>query len=66
MYLNLDHVVAAVVARRDEDVLRPIFHATHGSEDIIRDRLTRDMEQCAGRIRRIARLLFHLPLGAPS
>jgi len=36
--LNLDQVVAAIVARRDEDVLRPIFHATYRSEDIIRYR----------------------------
>lgn len=36
--LNLDQVVAAIVAKRDEDVLRPIFYSTYRSEEIIRYR----------------------------
>lgn len=36
--LNLDQVIAAVVAKRDEDVLRPIFYSTYRNEEIIRYR----------------------------
>jgi DNA mismatch repair protein MutS len=36
--LNLDQVVAAIVAKRDEDVLRPIFYSTYRDEEIIRYR----------------------------
>jgi DNA mismatch repair protein MutS len=36
--LNLDQVVTAIVAKRDEDVLRPIFYATYRNEDIVRHR----------------------------
>ncbi len=36
--LNLDQVIAAIVARRDEDVLRPIFYSTYRNEEIIRYR----------------------------
>lgn len=36
--LNLDQVVTAIVAKRDEDVLRPIFYSTYRSEEIIRHR----------------------------
>ncbi|HTW72015.1 MAG TPA: hypothetical protein VME47_19165 [Acetobacteraceae bacterium] len=36
--LNLDQAVAAIVAKRDEEALRPIFHATYRNEDIIRYR----------------------------
>lgn len=36
--LNLDQVVGAIVAKRDEDVLRPIFYVTYRSEDVIRHR----------------------------
>ncbi len=36
--LNLDQVVAAIVAKRDEDVLRPIFYSTYRNEEIVRYR----------------------------
>lgn len=36
--LNLDQVIAAVVPKRDEDVLRPIFYSTYRNEEIIRYR----------------------------
>jgi hypothetical protein len=36
--LNLDQVIAAVVAKRDESVLRPIFYSTYRKEEIIRYR----------------------------
>lgn len=36
--LNLDQVVGAIVAKRDEDVLRPIFYSTYRNEEIIRYR----------------------------
>jgi DNA mismatch repair protein MutS len=36
--LNLDQVVAAIVAKRNEDVLRPIFYSTYRSEQIVRYR----------------------------
>jgi hypothetical protein len=36
--LNLDQVIAAVVAKRDEDVLRPIFYSSHRNEDVVRYR----------------------------
>jgi DNA mismatch repair protein MutS len=36
--LNLDQVVATIVAKRDEAVLRPIFYSTYRSEKIIRYR----------------------------
>ncbi len=36
--LNLDQVVAAIVAKRDEDALRPIFYSTYRNEEIIRYR----------------------------
>ena len=36
--LNLDLVIAAVVAKRDEEVLRPIFYSTYRNEEIIRYR----------------------------
>ena len=36
--LNLDQVVAAIVAKRDEDVLRPLFYSPYRSEEIIRHR----------------------------
>ncbi|CAM5766046.1 MutS-related protein [Bosea minatitlanensis] len=36
--LNLDQIVGAAVARRDEDVLRPIFHSPCRSEEVVRYR----------------------------
>jgi DNA mismatch repair protein MutS len=36
--LNLDQVIAAIVAKRDEDVLRPLFYSTYRNEEIIRYR----------------------------
>jgi hypothetical protein len=36
--LNLDQVIAAVVAKRDEEVLRPIFYAPHRNEVIVQYR----------------------------
>jgi DNA mismatch repair protein MutS len=36
--LNLDLVIAAIVAKRDEEVLRPIFYSTYRNEEIIRYR----------------------------
>jgi DNA mismatch repair protein MutS len=36
--LNLDRVIAAVVAKRDEEVLRPIFYSTYRNEEVIRYR----------------------------
>ena len=33
--LNLDQVVAALIANQDEDALRPIFYASYRSDDII-------------------------------
>ncbi len=36
--LNLDQVIAAVVAKRDEDVLRPLFYSPYRNEDIVRHR----------------------------
>jgi hypothetical protein len=36
--LNLDQVMAAIVAKRDEDVLRPIFYSAYRNEEIIRHR----------------------------
>lgn len=36
--LNLDQVIAAIVVKRDEEVLRPIFHATYRNEEIVRYR----------------------------
>lgn len=36
--LNLDQVTAAIVARRDEDFLRPLFYSTYRDEEIIRYR----------------------------
>ena len=33
--LNLDQVVASVVTKRDEEVLRPIFYSTYRNEEII-------------------------------
>lgn len=36
--LNLDQVVAAIVAKRDEEVLRPIFHSPCRNEDVVRYR----------------------------
>ncbi len=36
--LNLDQVIAAVVARRDEDFLRPIFYSPCRSEQVVRYR----------------------------
>ncbi len=45
--LNLDQIVASVVAKRDEDVLRPIFYAPYRSEEIVRYRqaVFADLEQ---------------------
>lgn len=36
--LNLDQIVAAVVAKRDEKVLRPIFYSPYRSEEVVRYR----------------------------
>ncbi|MBN9147229.1 MULTISPECIES: DNA mismatch repair protein MutS [unclassified Nitrobacter] len=36
--LNLDQVIAAVVAKRDEKVLRPIFYSSYRNEEIVRYR----------------------------
>ncbi|GAB1715183.1 MAG: DNA mismatch repair protein MutS [Nitrobacter sp.] len=36
--LNLDQVIAAVVAKRDEEVLRPIFYSCYRNEEIVRYR----------------------------
>ncbi len=36
--LNLDQAVAAIVAKRDEDVLRPILYSTYRGEHIVRYR----------------------------
>jgi hypothetical protein len=36
--LNLDQVVAGIVTGRDEAALRPLFHATYRSEEIVRHR----------------------------
>ncbi len=36
--LNLDQVVAAIVARRDENFLRPLFYSPYRSEQIVRYR----------------------------
>jgi hypothetical protein len=36
--LNLDEVIAAVVANRDEEILRPLFYSTYRNEEIIRYR----------------------------
>lgn len=36
--LNLDQVIAAIVAKRDEKVLRPIFYSTYRNAEIIRYR----------------------------
>jgi DNA mismatch repair protein MutS len=36
--LNLDQVIAAIVSKRDEEVLRPIFYSTYRNEEIIRCR----------------------------
>jgi hypothetical protein len=36
--LNLDQVIASVVAKRDDEVLRPIFYSTYRNEEIIRYR----------------------------
>ncbi len=36
--LNLDQVVAAIVAKRDEGILRPIFYSAYRNEEIIRYR----------------------------
>jgi len=33
--LNLDQVVAAIVAKRDEEVLRPIFYSPYRNEEIV-------------------------------
>lgn len=45
--LNLDQVVAAVVAERDEAVLRPFFHSPYRNEEIVRYRQSvfSDMER---------------------
>jgi hypothetical protein len=37
--LNLDQIVSAIVSKRDENVLRPIFYSTFRDEHIIRHRL---------------------------
>lgn len=36
--LNLDQVIDAIVAKRDEEVLRPFFYSTYRDEEIIRHR----------------------------
>lgn len=36
--LNLDQVVAAIVAGSDEEVLRPLFHSPYRNEEIVRHR----------------------------
>ena len=36
--LNLDQVIAAVVAKRDEQVLRPLFYSPYRDEEIVRYR----------------------------
>lgn len=36
--LNLDQVIAAVVAKRDEGVLRPFFYSSYRNEEIVRHR----------------------------
>jgi hypothetical protein len=36
--LNLDQLIAAVVTKRDEEALRPIFYSTYRSEEVIRHR----------------------------
>jgi hypothetical protein len=36
--LNLDQIVSAIVAKRDEAVLRPLFYSTYRNEEIIRYR----------------------------
>lgn len=36
--LNLDQVIAAVVAKRDEEILRPIFYSPYRNEEIVRYR----------------------------
>jgi DNA mismatch repair protein MutS len=36
--LNLDLIVAAVVSKRDEEVLRPIFYSNYRNEEIVRYR----------------------------
>lgn len=36
--LNLDQVIAAVVAKRDEEVLRPFFYSPYRNEEIVRYR----------------------------
>jgi hypothetical protein len=45
--LNLDQVIAAVVARRDEGILRPLFHSLYRNEEIVRHRqaVFADLEQ---------------------
>jgi len=36
--LNLDQVITAIVAKRDEEVLRPIFYTAYRNEEIVRYR----------------------------
>lgn len=36
--LNLDQIIAAIVAKRDEAALRPLFYSTYRHEEIIRHR----------------------------
>jgi DNA mismatch repair protein MutS len=36
--LNLDQITAAIVAKRDEEILRPFFYSTYRNEEIIRYR----------------------------
>lgn len=36
--LNLDQIVTAIVEKRDEDVLRPIFYSAYRNEEIVRYR----------------------------
>jgi DNA mismatch repair protein MutS len=36
--LNLDQVIAAIVAKRDEDTLRPFFYSPYRNEEIVRYR----------------------------
>jgi DNA mismatch repair protein MutS len=45
--LNMDQVVAAIVANRNEDILRPLFYSTYRNEEIIRYRqaIFADLEQ---------------------